>query len=292
MARGIDHLVIAVHGFERARQVYGRLGFTLTPVALHPFGTQNSLVQLHGSFLELLSVVEPDAFPVPPPGGFSFPRFNHRFLERHEGISMLALDSADADADARGFAEAGIQSYVPFEFGRDARQPDGSVARVGFRLAFASDPFIPEAAFFTCQQLAPQHFWKTEYQRHANTAVEIAEVVMVSAAPSDHHAFFEAFAGTRDVRATSMGLKVETSRGMIRIDTPDAVRAIWGDAIPRADYRTPRFAGFVVGVRDLAAAQDCLDRAGVRHDKRASRLVVAAAEAMGAAIAFQPVQNL
>lgn len=291
MARGIDHLVIAVHGFERARHVYGRLGFTLTPVARHPFGTQNSLVQLRGSFLELLSVVEPDEFPVPPPGGFSFPRFNHRFLERHEGISMLVLDSQDAEADAREFAAAGIQSYVPFEFGRDARQPDGSEARIGFRLAFASDPFIPEAGFFTCQQLAPQHFWKPDFQRHANTAVDIAELLMVSAAPSDHHAFFEAFAGTRDVHATSMGLRIETARGTIRIDTPDAVRAVWGDAIPLADFRTPRFAGVVVGVRDLAAAQGCLDRAGIPHDKRGNRLVVAAGEAMGAAIAFEPVQN-
>lgn len=289
MSRGIDHLVIAVHGFERARQVYGRLGFTLTPPARHPFGTQNSLVQLQGSFLELLGVVEPDAFPVPEPGGFSFPRFNHRFLERHEGISMLVLDSADADADARAFAEAGIQSYVPFAFGRDAVQPDGSTARIGFRLAFASDPFIPEAGFFTCQQLAPQYFWKPDYQRHANTAVSIAELVMVADAPSDHHAFFEAFAGTRDVHATSMGLRVETARGTIRIDTPAAARAGWGDAIRLEDYRTPRFAGFVIGVQDPAAARDCLDRAGIPHDKRGERLVVPASEAMGAAVAFQPV---
>lgn len=289
MPRGIDHLVIAVHGFERARQVYGRLGFKLTPVARHPFGTQNSLVQLQGSFLELLSVVEPDEFPVPVPGGFSFPRFNHRYLERHEGISMLVLDSEDAEADAREFAVAGIQSYVPFEFGRDAVQPDGSVARVGFRLAFASDPFIPEAGFFTCQQLAPQYFWKPDYQRHANTAVAITELVMVSAAPSDHHAFFEAFAGTRDVHATSMGLRVETSRGTIRIDTPDAAQSVWGNAIPVADYRTPRFAGFAIRVTDLAAVKECLDRGGVAHDKRGDRLVVPAAEAMGAAIAFQAV---
>lgn len=289
MSRGIDHLVIAVHGFERARQVYGRLGFTLTPVARHPFGTQNSLVQLQDSFLELLSVVEPDEFPVPPPGGFSVPRFNHRYLERHEGISMLVLDSKDAEADARAFAEAGIQSFVPFEFGRDAAQPDGSVARVGFRLAFASDPWIPEAAFFTCQQLAPQHFWKPEYQRHTNTAVDIAELLMVSDAPSDHHAFFEAFAGTRDVHATSMGLRVETARGTIRINTPDAVRAVWGNAIPVADYRTPRFAGFTISVADITAAKGCLDRAGIAHDKRGDRLVVAAGDAMGAAVAFEPV---
>ncbi len=289
MPRGIDHLVLAVHGLDRAHDVYGRLGFTVTPKAQHPFGTENHLVQLDGCFLELLGINDPDLFPVPEPGQFSFPRFNFRYLERHEGMSMLVLDSSDAIADGREFAAAGIQAYSPFEFGRDARQPDGTVARVGFKLAFASDPFIPEAAFFTCQQLAPQFFWKPDYQRHANTAKTVAEVVMISQTPADHHEFFEAFVGTREIRATSMGLTVETARGTIRIETPTAAAAVWGSAIPVEDYRTPRFAAFVVGVERLEAAAGCLEDAGISYEKRGERLVVPAGETMGVAIAFEEV---
>ena len=233
MARGIDHLVIAVHGIDRARSVYERLGFTLTPKARHPFGTENSLVQLQGCFLEILGVYDPDDMPVPKPGEFSFARFNHRYLDRHQGLGMLVLESRDAEADAVEYAKAGVQSYLPFEFSRDARQPDGSSARVGFRLAFASDPFIPEAGFFSCQQLAPEFFWKPDYQRHANSARTVSEVVMISAAPSDHHEFFQGFTGVRDVKATSMGLTVETPRGRIRVITPRAAEAVWGDAIER-----------------------------------------------------------
>ncbi len=287
MARGIDHLVIAVHGLDRARKVYAGMGFTLTPVAQHPFGTANSLVQLDGAFLEFLSVADFNAIPVPEPGQFSFPRFNHRFLERHEGISMLVLESADAVADGREFAARWLQAYAPFEFARDARMPDGSSERVGFKLAFASDPLMPDAGFFTCQQLNPQAFWKPEYQRHDNTAETVLETVMVAEAPSDHHAFFEGFAGTRDVRATSMGLTVETPRGRIVVLTPRAARSLWGEAIDVDDFDTSRFAAMTIGVRDLERARACLEAGGTASERRGDRLVVAARDAMGAAVAFE-----
>lgn len=289
MARGIDHLVVAVHGLDRARKVYGAMGFTLTPVAQHPFGTANSLVQLEGSFLELLSVVDVNAIPVPAPGAFSFARFNHRFLERHEGMSMLVLESADAEADTRAFAQAGLQAYVPFEFGREATLPDGSRGRVGFKLAFATDPLLPDAGFFSCQQLNPEAFWQPDYQRHANTAHTVSEVVMVAEAPSDHHAFLEGFVGTRDVHATSMGLRVETPRGRVSVLTPTAAASLWGEAIEPGAFDTARFAAAAIGVRDLAAARTCLEAASVPFEARGVRLVVPASEAMGMAVAFEEV---
>lgn len=287
VARGLDHLVVAVHSLERARKVYGEMGFTLTPVAQHPFGTANSLVQLDRFFLEFLTVADFGAIPVPEPGAFSFPRFNHRFLERFEGISMLVLESGDAEADGREFTRNWLQAYLPFEFGRDARMPDGTTERVGFKLAFASDPLIPDAGFFTCQQLNPGAFWKPDYQRHANTAETVLEVVMVAEAPSDHHAFFEGFAGTRDLHASSMGLTVETPRGRIMVLTPRAATALWGEAIDVQAFRTSRFAATTIGVRDLAAAEACLSKSGIAAARRDGRLIVPAGEAMGMAVAFE-----
>lgn len=287
MARGIDHLVVAVHGLDRARKVFGGMGFTLTPVAQHPFGTANSLIQLEGSFLEFLSVVDFNAIPVPAPGAYSFARFNHRFLERYEGISMLVLESEDAAADTRAFAEAWLQSFVPFEFGREATMPDGSRERVGFKLAFASDPLLPDAGFFSCQQLNSRAFWQPDYQRHPNTAHTVSEVVMVAEAPSDHHAFFEGFVGTRDVHATSMGLRVETPRGRISVLTPTAAEALWGKAIDLEQFHTSRFAATVIGVRELDAARQCLEAASVPFETRGERLVVPARDAMSMAVAFE-----
>jgi len=87
--RGIDHLVIAVRDLEVARQRYAAMGFTLTPVAEHPWGTINSLVQLQGNFLELLAVGNGDNIQEPGPGEFSFGAFNRNFLRTTILISSV-----------------------------------------------------------------------------------------------------------------------------------------------------------------------------------------------------------
>ena len=85
MPRDIDHLVLAVRDLDAARATYERLGFTLTPMARHPFGTANSLVQMHGSYLELLAVADPAAIPEPTETRFSFAAFNRDTLKAAKG---------------------------------------------------------------------------------------------------------------------------------------------------------------------------------------------------------------
>src|ERR1700690_588045 len=191
MTRKFDHLVLCAADLEQAQKFYRSIGFTLTPRALHPFGTSNSLVQLQGNFLELLSIADPALIPKPEPGKFSFAVFNQAFLRKREGFSMLVLAASDAAADAAEFKACGLQAYDVFNFGRQAMLPDGSKARVDFSLAFVTEPSMPEVGFFTCQQHAPQYFWRPEYQRHANGAVRLVEVVMSASRPGDHRSFFE-----------------------------------------------------------------------------------------------------
>ena len=74
VSRTIDHLVLCVSQLERARASYRAMGFTLTPRAKMPFGTNNSLAQLPGrNFLELLAVGESAEVPAHElPQRFSF----------------------------------------------------------------------------------------------------------------------------------------------------------------------------------------------------------------------------
>src|ERR1700743_607025 len=97
--KGINHLVLASRDLEALRLRYEALGFTLTPRAQHPFGTGNSVVQMHGTYLELLSITRPQDVPEDRSGHFSFPGFNRDYLARHEGFSMMVLDTPDADGD-------------------------------------------------------------------------------------------------------------------------------------------------------------------------------------------------
>src|SRR3954470_6630163 len=54
--KGINHLVVASHDLEALRSAYHALGFALKQRGGLPFGISNSIVQLQGSYLELLSV--------------------------------------------------------------------------------------------------------------------------------------------------------------------------------------------------------------------------------------------
>lgn len=156
MPRRIDHLVICVHDLARAEQNLRTLGFTLTPTGVHPFGTSNRLAMFGNNFLELLAVTDAAAVPPAASGRFSFAAHNRDFLATGEGMSMLAMHSTDAHADAARFKANHIGAYAPFDFGRDAVLPGGGTARVEFSLAFATDPAMPGIAFFTCQQRHPQ----------------------------------------------------------------------------------------------------------------------------------------
>jgi hypothetical protein len=94
--KGINHLVLAIHDLEALRSAYQALGFAVKQRGGLPFGISNSIV-LQGSYLELLSV-KVDV-PEHSPGHFSFGAFNRDYLARHEGFSMLVLDTPDARAD-------------------------------------------------------------------------------------------------------------------------------------------------------------------------------------------------
>jgi hypothetical protein len=286
MTRKFDHLVLCAADLARAQAFYRAIGFTLTPRALHPFGTANSLVQLQGNFLELLSVADPALIPAAEPGKFSFAHYNQAFLNKQEGFSMLVLASSDAAADAAAFKASGLDAYDVFNFGREATLPDGGKARVDFSLAFVTEPRMPEAVFFTCQQHAPQYFWRPEYQRHPNGARRVAEVVMSARRPGDYKSFFERLmAGS--VRTSSSGIAIGDGGERLTMLDRAAAAARYPGALRPATGDSPRLEAYVIEVADLSVVRDILDQATVPFAAAPNALVVPASAAFGAVIEFR-----
>lgn len=284
--RGIDHLVLCVRDLDAARRTYTRLGFNLTPRAVHPFGTGNSLAQFQGNFLELLTVVDPAKISSPAPGEFSFGGYNQDFLSRREGLSMLVFESADAHADRAAFAAAGLTTYAPFDFSRKARLPDGSDATVAFSLSFVTDARAPEAVFFTCQQHAPQYFWKPDYQLHPNGALAVTEVVMAADEPAALADFFAGLQGGEAVRAVDGALEVATARGRVTV-LASASAAERCPGLPlRGAPRTPHFVGYRVAVRDLEGLRLRFDASDVRYRPMSGAIQIAPDIAYGTFIDF------
>jgi len=202
-SRSIDHVVLAVRDLEDAAAIFEAMGFTLTPRAQHPWGTDNRLIQLADqTFIEVLEVARPElileADHSCTPAQFSFGAHTRAFLKnRGAGVSMLALKGWDASHDTAEFANHGLGDYAPFPFGRIARQPDGSEKEVAFELAFAHPAALPDLVFFTCHNKFPENFWKPDFQIHGNGVTGLMGLTLGSDAPNELTPFLDLLAGDK-----------------------------------------------------------------------------------------------
>ena len=263
MTRGLDHIVHAVGDLDAAAARYRELGFTVGARNKHPWGTHNHIVQFPGFFIEILTLAEPDKM-----SGDVFSEnfgvFNRDFAARHEGLSMLVLESRDAHADAAAYKAAGIAASEATRFDREAKRPDGTTVHVAFTLAFAQDKTAPQIGTFTCQQHYPENFWNPAFQPHANGATGIAAVVMVANEPARHRDFLLAYSGADHAASNGENYSIGLPRGAIEVMTPAAFGARFGMAAPD-----------LTGGPRLAA---------LRFDAVDSKVV----QALGAVLAFGP----
>lgn len=275
----INHLVLAGHDLEALRDLYGGLGFTLCPPGQHPFGTGNTVIQLHGAYLELLAVTRPEDVVEHQEGTFSFSAFNRDYLERHDGFSMLVLGTGDARADIAAWRAAGLKTYQPFDFSRPARLPSGEELTLGFTLAFTSTHEAPWLGHFACQHLRPDYYEQPMYLEHANAAFCVDEVWIVSdrAAQIAHHV--AVFTGGRGVPDDGT-VTFATPSGRIILSNPDSFAEAFGTAPPHLDDG-PHLAGLTIGCKGL-------DRLADRGLERVrDRLVLPPPRAFGTALAFR-----
>jgi hypothetical protein len=279
--KGLNHLVLAAHDLDAQRSLCAQLGFTLTPRADHPFGTSNSVVQLEGSYLELLSLTRPELVPEPTAETFSFAAFNRDYLARHEGFSMLALDSADTAADIAAWKGAGLKIYEPFEFSRMAKTASAEERRIGFALGFVSSPAAPWLGLFSCRHFAPDYFAQAGYMRHVNGAVRVEDVWISGDGATELVGYFETVTGGSAVRQHD-SFVLRTPAGSIVLARPEDFEAAFGVPPPHPEDG-PHLAGYTIGCRSL----DFFEGKGLHNV--GDRLVLAPDRAFGTALAFRKI---
>lgn len=288
MPRGLDHIVHAVRDLDAAADFYRRAGFKVGARNTHPWGTHNHVVQFPGFFIEILTVGEPEKL-VGEGLGRVFGIANREFIARGDGLSMLALESANINADVEDFRQRGIGISPALPFTRDAKLPDGSTITVGFTLAFARDELSPHSGFFAIQHRDPAMFYKEELQQHANGASGVLGVVLVAENPADHHIFLKAFTGASDLHASSIGVMAHTPRGDIEIVEAVAFRDQFGVA-SRLDGEGASLKGLRLSVPDIDAVERALKSGGVASHRHMGRLVVPPQAAFGATLIFEKQQ--
>lgn len=285
MPRGLDHIVHAVRDLDAAAALYRSLGFTVGARNRHPWGTHNHIVQLPGVFIELLTLAEPDKLG---DDGFSlmFGAYNGEFIKRHEGLSLLILESCDAEADETAFRAAGIAAAEVMRFEREGKRPDGTTVKVAFSLAFADDKLAPEIHFASCQQHYPDNFWNPAFQKHVNGASGVAGVIAVAEEPAHHRAFMQAFAGA-EATSTKDGFSIATPCGTIEVATPGAFFQRFGVTAPDVS-RGARLAAIRFTAADASLLQGVPELAGMAGLYAGNAAVIGAEDAMGAVLVFEP----
>lgn len=280
MARGIDHVIHLVRDLDAAAATYEKLGFLVSSRNKHPFGTHNRIVQIDGSYIEILEVAEPEK--IQGEGGpTSFAHFHRDFLSRNgEGLSGLVLASPDANADKVAFDKAGFGGFPVFDFGRMGKRPDGSEAELAFSLAFLRDPDSPDVMTFVAHHKRPENFWFKELQAHPNGASRVSSAIFTAESPTDHQYFLQAWTGVRDPRSSSLGVTAETPLGDIQITEPRPFEDAFGNK-PAASkglrFSAVTFAG------NAAKIRDAVSKSGIAAQERNGRLVI---HAHGAVLGF------
>ena len=286
MTREIDHIVLCRSDLDAMVSLYKKLGFTLTPKADHPFGTGNQLAQLGSDFIELLSVTQPENITPSSPGVFSFGGYNRAFLNKGDGFSMVALKSDGWQADRAHFETQGLDLYEPFEFSRLAGQPDGTEVTVGFKLTIATHPEMPWAIFFTCDhQHEPKYFYKSQFQSHANTAIGIAEVMMVAEDPGLYTSYFEGLIGKNCVTEHDSGLTIDTGSSVINVIRHGELYERFLGAPNISDGDT-RMIGYGIHVKDIKTTEKVIQASGLNYQRRGKSLWFSTPETSNVIIEF------
>ena len=206
-------MVLTVKDLELTREAYQKLGFSLTPKAIHPFGTANHLIQLEDHFLELLGIDDSNNIESHSGNKFSFGAFNRDFLNKREGLSMIALRSEDWLKDRNRFSSAGIPLGDPFEFVREAEQSNGSIEKVGFKLTYVGQKTETDLKFFTCYHTHSRNsFFQTDFQQHKNKAYRIEEVIMTAENPYLYLDFLQSLFQFDKVEKNESGLKIQSKK--------------------------------------------------------------------------------
>lgn len=284
MVRAFDHIVIAGHDLTALRDFYHRIGFQVGRRNIHPWGTENHIIQFDGVFLELIGL-PPEGQELTEPAPY-FAAFVRDYLAKQQGLAMLVLASRDAKADYDSFRAQDIGCGELFHFSRQGVRPDGHTVNVAFSLAFARPHAQVHCGFFTCQQHFPENFWNPAFQQHDNGAFSLTEVIFVADDAGQHVHFMAGF--TDDVPHTNeTGLYIygyENQR--VIVAHSDDVLCNYGIDVETGHLK---MVALLFKVNNLSAFIFRLQWQGIDYLMCKGRVIMAPTQAFGAFLIFAQV---
>lgn len=264
---GIDHPVVNVRDLARVRDQYRRLGFAPNPVGFHPWGTTMSLMMFKDNFIELISVSDASKFGTNAVAGFCYGRNVGNFLERVEGLGLVALHSKDGVGDHARLVSYGLKSQGLIDFRREMRRPDGTLDAAVVTLGMFLNEEQRDVSQFICHQHRPELIWIPQWQRHPNGVEAVSAVTYLAERPLDLMSRFLAFYG--DVTYKDELLEADTGCGTLRVVSPARAREIFGDVLLPDWDGDPQPHGIAISVSTplFSQLQSLWETNGVEHQR-------------------------
>lgn len=288
----LDHVVLPVANLDEAQRRYRALGFTVSPIGAHPFGTANCCVYLEdGTFIEPLAVADDETAKKAIEKGNGFVSGDNVYRERvgAEGFSALVLGTTDAKTDHKRFTEAGISGGEVLDFSREVVDKTGKSGAASFRLAFARDLQSPAPFFFTCQRVRTPKVDRAALQHHRNRVTGLRRVVLTAPAPRAHGEFLEAFFGLSAHKSDDAdGLRLNLPNVAIEVTTPQGFARNYGlEETSHDSAEGLRPVALAFSVSEIEALAALFKADGITYLARDNALVAPPATGQGAYFIFE-----
>ena len=250
----VDHVAHFVPDREAATRALAQLGFTVTPFSaqshrptpdapLTPAGTGNICVMLRRGYLEFLT----------PTADTPVAHQLREAIARYVGVHLVALGTADPEADRARLAAEGFGPLPVLALERPIGTPEGErTAR--FAVARVPPATMPEGRIQFVQQKTPEFLWQRRWLDHPNRAFALAGVYLCVADPAAAAARYERYLG-RPASAGAGGYRLPTSRGEVLLVTPEAIDRAFGITPPTV----PWMAGYALECGNLPAARSRIE---------------------------------
>lgn len=229
MSFALDHIVINVlFDMDRASTLMAQLGFTLTPRGHHSLGSINHLMMFEHDYLELIGL----------PSGTD--KLRKDVLESPRGLNGLVFKVSDADACGRALRERGLAMLEPHGFSRPVTI-DGVEHLARFRTVRTAPDLFEAGRVYYCQHDTPELVWHRPWMSHANGAIALRELVIVSTnVEADALLYAKAARATPEKQAEDWAI-VLSGGFCITLTSLERYRARYGEFCVAADGRRSFF---------------------------------------------------
>ena len=277
---GIDHVVHVVNDLAEAGSFFEKLGFTVSGINTHPFGTQNRIVLFKDTYLELIAVQDAEKAGTRNEESFSFSgAVNDHAKTMGQGFHLLALKANSYETDKAQMERLGLTVLEPLHFART--RPDGTELK--FTL-FAAAYEGAETTLFHCWH-ETAHIFYAAPPEHENGARGISQVFFASESPADHHEYLALLTGQRDLDSSSYGVRFELTNGLLTVYSAPAHQTFLG-ATPKLSGPLLKSTAYEIEVEDLAVVKAGLENQSAHFAATEKSLTVGPESGFGATIRF------